>query len=449
MKMTFYGAAREVSGSCTLLEYGDTRILVDCGMFQGGNHSYQRNLKKFPFDPASLDAVLLTHAHIDHTGRIPKLIKDGFDGRVFATQPTRLLSLYMWRDAAHVMKNDARRYGRERLYTGQDVIRAFEHVHGVKYGTKVKISDGVSVKFREAGHIFGSSFIEITAGKKRIVFSGDVGNDEVPILRPTESLGSADIVVMESTYGDRMHEDAGTRYARLRNAVRNTIDRKGVLLIPAFSLERTQEILYELNLMVEHKEVPSIPVFLDSPLAIKILPIYHEFTEYYDTEAKQLKASGDDFFKFPGLEITKKGAESEAIRDVPPPKVIIAGSGMMHGGRIMHHLVEYLNDPKTTLLVVGFQSAGTLGRAVVEGTQKVHIDGEEITVRANVEVIRAYSAHGDQEKLLRWLVSGKRLPKKVYLNHGEPHSSEVLADRIEELFGIETVIPNFGETYEE
>ncbi|MFC1703076.1 MBL fold metallo-hydrolase, partial [Patescibacteria group bacterium] len=439
---------REVSGSCTLLEYGGTRVLVDCGMIQGGNNSYQRNLEKFPFDPASLDVVLLTHAHIDHTGRIPKLIKEGFDGRVFATQPTRLLSLYMWRDAAHVMKDDARRHGRERLYTGQDVIKAYEHVHGVKYGTKVKISDGISVKFHDAGHIFGSSFIEMTVGKKQIIFSGDVGNDEVPILRPTENLSNPDIVVMESTYGDRMHEDSGTRYARLKKALLNTIEDKGVLLIPAFSLERTQEILYELNLMVEHKEVPSVPVFLDSPLAIKILPIYHQFTDYYDTDAKQLKASGDDFFKFPGLEITKKGAESEAIHDVPPPKVIIAGSGMMHGGRIMHHLVDYLNNPKTTVLVVGFQSAGTLGRAVVEGAQKVHIDGEEIAVRASVDVIRAYSAHADQEKLLRWLVSGKKLPKRVYLNHGESHSAEVLADRIDELFGIETVIPNFGETYE-
>jgi len=264
----------------------------------------------------------------------------------------------------------------------------------------------------------------------------------------TAALESPDAVVMESTYGDRHHEDARTRSDLLKKAVADTVRRKGILLIPAFSLERTQEILYELNGMIESGELPDVPIFLDSPLAIKILPIYHEFTDLYDADAKQLKESGDDFFRFPGLHITKKGPESQAIIGVEPPKVVIAGSGMMHGGRIMHHLVDYLNDPRTTVLVVGFQSAGTVGRAISEGAQLVKIDGEEVTVRARVEIIGAYSAHGDQDKLLRWLAGGKRVPESVFLNHGEAHAMEVLHDRILDLYGIDAKLPVQGETFE-
>ncbi len=447
MKITFYGAAREVTGSCTLIETPTTRVLVDCGMIQGNGNSFERNMAPLPFDPSSIDALILTHAHIDHTGRVPKLVREGFKGRIFATHPTRLLTRLMWQDASHVMKDEARRYKRPALYLPKDVNPAFELLHGVPYDTTVRISDDFSFVFREAGHIFGSGFVEANVYGTRLVMSGDLGNDYVPILRPTARIVDGDVAVMESTYGDRIHEDPQHRAERLKAAVNENFSKKGTLLIPAFSLERAQEILYELHELVESKQVPPTPTFLDSPLAIKALPIYHEFSEYYDKEAAALKASGDDFFKFPGLTVTKKPDESRAILDVPKPKIIIAGSGMMHGGRIMHHLVDYLNDPKTTLLVVGYQSAGTVGRSISEGAKVVHIDHEEVQVQAKVEVIGAYSAHADQAKLIKWVTSGRTLPKKIYLNHGEPHASEELAQKIRDQFSLDVAIPAHADSF--
>jgi len=447
MKITFYGAAREVTGSCYLIETAKTRVLVDCGLFQGGSVAFDRNQKPFEFDPKTLDAVILTHAHIDHIGRFPKLVKEGFSGRAFCTHPTRLLSKLMWIDAEHVMKDDARRFGKMPLYGPEEVWQAYDCLHGVEYGTEVTVSDDFRFAFRDAGHIFGSAFAEIDVEGKRLVASGDIGNDNVPILRPTEAMNPADIVIMESTYGDRVHENIKERSRLLKKALVDTIRQQGVLMIPAFSLERTQEILYELNEMVEKRQVPRVPFFLDSPLAIKVMPIYRQFPEYYNREARELAAK-DDFFDFPGLKITRRPEESRNISLVPPPKVIIAGSGMMHGGRIMHHLVEYLNNPRNTVLVVGFQAAGTLGREVMEGANRVHIDHEEILVKAHVEAIGGYSAHGDQPKLLNWLVSGKSKPSKVILDHGEIGAMEVLAGHIRQGKGIETLIPGFGETME-
>lgn len=449
MKISFHGAAREVTGSCTLIETATTRVLVDCGLFQGSHLAYPRNLEPFPFDASTIDAVIITHGHIDHIGRIPKLVKDGFKGRIFAIHPTRLIAKLMWQDAAHVMKDDARRHDKPALYLPKEIPAVYEMVHGVSYDQRIKVSDDLSFNYRESGHIFGSGFVEIDADGIKVVCSGDLGNDFVPILRPTDRISvQADVVVCESTYGDRVHEDAKTRSERLKAAVLSTIQKKGVLLIPAFSLERTQEILYELNEMVETGKLPRVPMFLDSPLAIKVLPIYHQFSEYYDKEAKALKRSGDDFFQFPGLQITKKADESEAILNVPPPKVIIAGSGMMHGGRIMHHLVHYLNDPRTTVLVVGYQSAGTVGRAVMEGAQKVIIEHQEVNIRASIEVIGAYSAHADQPKLLKWMSSGPSAPKQIYLNHGELNAQEVLAEHITNDLGYPVSIPMFGEVFE-
>lgn len=448
MKLTFYGAAREVTGSCALIETGKTRVLVDCGMFQGGGHGYQRNLEPFPFEPSSIDAVIMTHAHIDHIGRIPKLVKDGFNGRIFSTHPTRLFSKLMWQDASRVMKDEARKLGLPRIYKAEDVGRAYGLTHGVEYDTKMKVSGDVSINLRESGHIFGSSFIEIEADGVKLVMSGDLGNDYVPILRQTADIGQGDVIVMESTYGNRVHEEPKTRAARLQKAVVENIKRKGVLLIPAFSLERTQELLYELNDMVENHKIPNVPIYLDSPLAIKVIPIYHQFPKYYDTEAAALKKAGDDFLRFPGLHMTTNTADSLSIKDRPSPKIIIAGSGMMHGGRIMHHLVDYLADPKNSVLIVGYQSAGTLGRKVQEGVKIVHIDHQEIEVKASVEVIGAYSAHADQSKLLRWVSSGKSEPKKVILNHGELEAMEELAGKIRAEQGLDVVIPEPRETLE-
>lgn len=447
MKLTFCGAAGEVTGSCTLVETPSTRVLIDCGLFQGNGNSYERNLASFPFDPSTVDALIVTHAHIDHIGRLPKLVKEGFKGRVFATNPTRLLAKLMWRDAAQVMKDEARRYKRPAVYASKDIGPCFELMHGVRYDTTVKVGSELSFRFREAGHIFGSAFAEIDAYGTRLVSSGDLGNDYVPILRPTARIVRGDVIIMESTYGDRVHEHPKERLARLKAAVLDSVGRKGTLMIPAFSLERAQEILYELSGLVESGQVPKVPVFLDSPLAIKALPIYHQFPEYYDEEAKELTEAGDDFFRFPGLQVTKKPDQSRAIRAVPPPKIIIAGSGMMHGGRIMHHLVDYLADPQNTVLIVGYQSSGTLGRRIADGVKTVKVEGHEIEVKARVDVIGSYSAHADRDKLARWVTSGRKPPKKVYLNHGEPEAAESLAATLRDAHGLDVTVPKFGETF--
>jgi len=447
MKLTLYGAAQEVTGSCTLIDTGRTRVLIDCGLFQGASVAHERNLEAFKFDPKSIDAVILTHAHIDHIGRFPRLVKAGFSGRTFATHPTRALTKLMWIDAAKVMKDDAKRHKKEPIYLMDDVWPAHELVHGMPYDTEIVVSGDFKFRFREAGHIFGSAFLEIEADGVRFTASGDLGNDNVPILRPTAASAPADLVMLESTYGDRLHDAPGERVKRLKQAIKDTIKRQGTLLVPAFSLERTQEILYELNGLVENHQVPRIPVFLDSPLAIKVLPIYHQFSEYYNREAKEL-AKRDNFFEFPGLKVTRKPDESAAISTVPPPKIIIAGSGMMHGGRIMHHLVEYLNNDRNTLLIVGFQSAGTLGHQVMEGANHVVIDHEEIMVRAKVDIIGSYSAHADQAKLIRWTTGGSELPKKVLLNHGELGAMEALADMLKENRGLDVALPSPGQEIE-
>lgn len=447
MKLSFFGAAGEVTGSCTLVDTGTAKILVDCGNFQSGHMSYERNLDPFPFDPREIDAMIVTHAHIDHIGRIPKLVKEGFQGRIFATQPTRLLCKPMWEDAAEVMKHDSRRHHRPLIYEMHDIGPAFNLLHGVSYDVPIKIVDDVHAVFREAGHIFGSAFVELTVGDRHLVFSGDVGNDNTPILRDTDRIHEADaIVIMESTYGNRVHDDATGRMRRLEQAVKDAVGRRGTMLIPAFSLERAQELLYELNLLVENGAVPKVPFFLDSPLAIRVLPIYHQFPELYDRDAKELRQAGDDFFKFAGLTVTKEAEESERIKKVPPPKVIIAGSGMMHGGRIMRHLADYLDDSRTTVLVVGYQAAGTVGRAIADGAETVMIEHEHYDVRAKVEIIGAYSAHADSEKLLRWVQTGGR-PRRVLLNHGEPEAREALAERLRAL-GTEVTLPLMGETVE-
>src|SRR3989338_6101087 len=281
MKMTFLGAAGEVTGSMTLVDTGKTRVLVDCGMIQGnGNHL--RNFEPFPFDAASIDAVIVTHAHIDH---IPKLVKEGFDGRIFCTHPTRLLAKLMWQDAAQVMKDEARQGNRPALYLPKDIAAVYDLTHGMEYNAEVQVSGDVRFRLRESGHIFGSAFVELEAGGAHLVFSGDVGNEQVPILRDTAPIDRGDIIITEGTYGDRIHDAAEQRTGHLAQAVRDTVARRGTLLIPAFSLERTQEILYELNGFVEAVAVPPVPMFLDSPLAIKILPIYKQFAQYYDRDA--------------------------------------------------------------------------------------------------------------------------------------------------------------------
>jgi metallo-beta-lactamase family protein len=446
MHITFFGATREVTGSCYLVETSKTRILVDCGMFQGGAFCEARNFKTFPFDPSTIDAVLITHAHLDHTGRLPKLSGGGFKGKVYLTPPTGPLARLVLEDAFHIMEEGFRREARPMLYEEKDIIDIMRRFRSVEYNRPLDLGD-ISVRFREAGHIFGSAFIEIQEkGGSCIAFSGDLGNDHVPILRDTAQLGEIDALVMESTYGDKLHEDESARTVKLREHMLRTIKQKGVLIIPAFAIERTQQLLYEMNHLVEHHDVPQINVYLDSPMAIGATEVIRDFPQYYDEEALRDVSSGDDLFDFPGLHVCRTRDQSKEINQAPYPKIIISGSGMMNGGRILHHLVRYLGDHRTTVLVVGYQAQGTLGRRLADGQRVVDVLGERIAVQALVTTIGAYSAHADKEKLIRWVGGAKRRPKKIYCTHGEEESSLYLATTLHERLGIETAVPRVGET---
>ncbi|MEK7623239.1 MAG: MBL fold metallo-hydrolase, partial [Patescibacteria group bacterium] len=332
MKLTFYGAAHEVTGSCYLLETKTKRILVDCGMFQGSDFNEARNGDPFPFDPKSIDAVLVTHAHIDHTGRIPKLVEDGFTGRVFMTKATTELAKLVWEDAYHIMEYNHRKFQSPLLWGTSDIAAAAAACHGVDYDTTVDLGGGVSAVWKDAGHIFGAAFIEVSAEGKTIAFSGDIGNVNVPILRDTEPLGAIDVLLTESTYGDREHEDIVTRRAMILELVKDGCRRGGTIMVPSFSIERTQEFLFELHKLSEHdKTLPKIPIFLDSPLAIDATKVFKKYPEYYDEEAKNYFVNHDDFLNFPKLQLSYTVEESKKINNIRGPKMVIAGSGMMNG----------------------------------------------------------------------------------------------------------------------
>lgn len=453
MKITFYGAAGEVTGSCTLVETKKTKFLVDCGMFQGSFFAQEKNFYPFEFNPQNLDFVLLTHAHIDHCGRLPLLIKNDFRGKIYCTPATKDLSEIILLDAAKVIKEEAIKYHREILYREKDVIQTMSHFWGIDYGVKQRLSSDVTIRFRDAGHILGSAIIEIWVKdglkNKKIVFSGDLGNYPAPIVRDTEMIEGANIVIVESTYGGRIHEPSELRTEILRQVILDSIGRGGVLIIPIFALERTQEVLYELNYLHESKQIPKVPIFLDSPLAIEAVEIYKHYVHLFDEAAKTRMKEGDDLFRFDGLEFTRTVEQSKKINKVNPPKVILAGSGMSNGGRILYHFKLYLSNPKTHVLIISYQAEGTLGRALRDGAKKILIDKEKIAVKAKVTALGSYSSHADQPKLLHWLkeISHPK-PKKIFIIHGEEKSSLMLADGIRQKLKINPQIAVRGESYE-
>lgn len=450
MKISFYGAAGEVTGSNSLLEAGGKKILIDCGMWQGSDFNANKNFNPLPYDPREVSAVLITHAHLDHVGRLPLLARNGYAGYFYATPATLELAQLIMEDALAVMTYDRRKFGKPVLFEKTDIDAVMRRFKPVDYYRNFEPAPGVLIKFYDAGHIFGSVFIEIGAEGKKIVFSGDIGNVNVPILRETDPLpGGLHAVICESTYGDRLHESAESRQRIIEAIVTEAIDRKGVLMIPSFSLERTQELIYDLNDLIDRKHLlPRVPIYLDSPLAIKATRVYRKYPVYYDEEAEKFFQSGDDLFQFPGLVMSETTEQSKLINDAPSPKIIIAGSGMMNGGRIIHHALRYLPYKNNTLLIIGYQANGTLGRKILEGQTPVFVAGQEVPVRCRVKAIGALSAHGDQKKLLGWLSGATGRPKRIYLNHGEPPASAALQKMITENVRIKTEAVKAGLTVE-
>lgn len=447
MKITFCGADHEVTGSCHLLEVKNKKFLVDCGMWQGSDFNAGKNFDSFPFNPKDISAVLVTHAHLDHIGRLPKLVKEGFNGRIFMTKATIELAELIWRDAYEIMQYNHRKFQQPILFDTTDIATTMEMCKGINYHEPVDLGEGVKAIWKDAGHIFGSAFIEVEVEGKKIVFSGDIGNINEPIVKDTEPISpSIDYLVCESTYGDRLHEPIDVRRSLILQLFVDAYKKGGTLMIPAFSLERTQELLYDLNYLSEvEKILPPMPIFLDSPLAIDATKVYEKYSDYYDAEATTLHKLGDDFLKFQQLKMTYTKEQSKEINKVRGPKVVIAGAGMMNGGRILHHALRYLSDSNSTLLIIGYQAQGTLGRRLYEGAKRVNVFNEEVIVNCTIKAVGALSAHGDQKKLIDWIGSSIP-PKEVYFVHGEPHASTELAHLVRDKFKMKTYIPEYSES---
>lgn len=445
MKLSFYGAAGEVTGSNYHLETAKATILLDCGAFQGGKDQELKNAAPFLFDVTRVNAMVLTHAHLDHVGRVAKLVKEGFHGQIWATPATMELAELIMLDAAKIMSHEEIKFGDQPLYSEHDVYQALRQFKTLDYGTKVEIAEDVSVRLVDAGHILGSASVELWTEGKKLLFSGDIGNKGAPIIEDPNVIAEADIVICESTYGGRTHESREEQDTLLRDVIGQAISQKGTLLIPAFALERTQELLYHLDQLIDAKAIGQLKLFLDSPLAIKATEVFARFPEYYDDEATALIKQGKDFFEMPGLELTETVEQSKRIAAVPPPKAIIAGAGMMTGGRIIHHLKEYLGEPSTTILIVGYQAEGTLGRRLLDGAKQVDLFHEPIEVRAKLVACGAFSAHADHPQLMHWLAGVTSPVQTVYLTHGDTEARQKLATAISAEQQREVHLPRFGE----
>jgi len=471
MKITFLGATKTVTGSNFLVEAAGKKFLVDCGMYQGKATEEKANEDPFLYNPAEIDFMLLTHAHIDHSGRIPKLYLEGYKNPIIATKATCDLCSIMLPDSGHIQemeiewKNKKRkREGKEALpplYTAEQAIQSLELFKPVSYDEIIDIDEHIKVRFNDAGHMLGSSIIEVWVienGKtEKAVFTGDLGNNDIPLLASPTIIESADYLVMESTYGSRLHMRNDDKAELFLNIVSETLDKGGTVVIPSFAVGRTQEIVYELNKLKEKRDdeefrkkyetLMKVPVFVDSPLAISATEIFRENQDLFDYDVKEAMERGDNPLEFPGLQFTRTADESKALNESNMPSIIISASGMCEVGRIKHHLKHNLWNPNSTILFVGYQAPGTLGHRIVSGEKQVKIFGEDIAVNARIEYIEGYSGHADQEWLLNFIYSFIDKPKHIFLVHGEEESQRVLKEKIIETTGIDVTIPEFGETY--
>lgn len=459
MEVKVFGAAKEVTGSCYSITVETEKILVDCGMFQGGKDLERLNYEKFGFSPRQYKALILTHAHLDHCGRIPLLVKNGFRGKIYATDATKALAQIIMSDSAKIAMEDTinenKRRAKENLpprkpiYTLTDVSETMRLFATVKYGEEVRIAKNISMKFYDAGHILGSASVQIVLKEKdktkTIVFSGDLGQENSILVKDKTPIQKADYVFMESTYGDRLHDPRDKRKNELIRVINETYKRGGKLMIPSFAVERTQELLFYIGKFMEDGTIPKIPVFLDSPMAIKSTEVFGKYIKYFNEEVQNRFKETNDVFNFPELSLTRSRAESIQINGVSEPCIIIAGNGMCSAGRIKHHILNNIENEKNTLLFVGFQVEGTLGYWIKKGEKNIRLLGREVEVKSKIETIEGFSAHADKVELLKWLKKFSPKPKKVFITHGDLEQQEALSKTLTKE-KYESYIPSLNES---
>jgi metallo-beta-lactamase family protein len=474
-KITFFGGVGSATGANIILDFNLKKIAIDCGLLQGTKFAEEKNFEPFAYNPADIDFLLITHAHMDHIGKVPKFVRDGFKGRIISTKETMELAKPMLDDALQVMRA---KFSDKILFDEKDMDKALSLWEGFDYDKKIELYNGCSLEMQNAGHILGSAICDITSGPTKVAFTGDLGNSPSPLLPDTEFLKDTDYIVIESVYGDRNHESKEERRAKLKKYILDGIKKDGTIVIPAFSVERTQVLLYEINNMVEGKEIPEVPVFLDSPLAEKVTDIYKKYEYDFKESVRDEIKKGDDIFDFPNLHIIRKASESGEIEKVKGAKIILAGSGMSEGGRIVNHEAHYLPDPDATIILVGYQAVGTLGRMLQDGAGEVEItppqpppdmpsrraglpkgegqresgfpNREKVKVKAKIETIEGYSSHKDSEHLIEFVEKANESKKltKVFVIMGEPKSSLFLCQRLRDYADVDAVYPEEGRVYE-
>ena len=463
MKLTFYGAAGTVTGSMHHLESNGKRYLLDCGMYQGRRKDAEAQNRNFPFQASSIDAVLISHAHIDHTGILPLLVKNGFSGPIYATPATADLCNWMLRDTAHILDSDAQfvskrsRHHVEPLFTMADAEKTLPLFRPVDYHTPHQLNRALSFETYDAGHMLGSSCIvlrETLNGRSTsLIFSGDVGRPGLPIVRDPEALPAADSLIMECTYGDRLHEQEGELTDHLAEVVNRTVSRGGRVIVPSFAVGRTQQVVLLLHHLANEKRIPSLPIFVDSPLAVNVTTVFRAHPECFNEDTRAFLQSGEDPFGFARLKYVREAADSKKLNSLDGPYVVISPSGMCEVGRVLHHLRHNIGDARNTVLITGYQAENTLGRKLVEGMKEVKIFGEPVEVRAEIASLQALSGHADRDELLAWMssITPKSITpglKNVFLVHGEPSQAAGMTDAIRKTYGIEAVTPSRGQSFE-